>query len=63
VGNGAYWIYISTLPVGPIWLLHTFYTLATALMLVWSLRYRVAPIDSVPRDNGRDRRGRDRLMT
>lgn len=41
-GNGVYWLYISTLPVGPIWLLHTFHTITTALMLGWYLRYGAA---------------------
>ena len=40
VGNGVYWIYVCTLPIGPIWLLHTVYTLTSALMLAWWLRYR-----------------------
>jgi uncharacterized protein with PQ loop repeat len=40
VGNGIHWIYIAGLPWGPIWLLHSFYTLATALMLFWYVRYR-----------------------
>ena len=39
VGNILYWLYISSLPIGPIWLMHTFYTLTTALMLVGYLRY------------------------
>ena len=38
-GNLAYWLYISYLPFGPIWILHTFYTVAEILMLVWYLRY------------------------
>lgn len=38
-GNLMYWLYISNLPFGPIWVLHTFYTLAQILMLVWYLRY------------------------
>ena len=41
MGNVVYWIYVATLPIGPIWLLHSFYTVANALMLVWWLRYRV----------------------
>ena len=40
VGNGVHWIYVFGLPWGPIWVLHGFYTLATALMLVWYLRHR-----------------------
>lgn len=39
LGNGVYWFYIATLPFGPLWLLHGFYTLVTALMPVWYLRY------------------------
>ena len=39
-GNACYWFYVATLPVGPIWLMHGFYTIATALMLAWYLRYR-----------------------
>ncbi len=39
VGNLIYWLYISSFPLGPIWVMHTFYTLTTALMLVWYLRY------------------------
>ena len=38
-GNLAYWFYISYLPFGPIWILHSFYTVAEILMLVWYLRY------------------------
>lgn len=38
-GNLAYWIYVSNLPFGPIWVLHGFYTIAEVLMLVWYLRY------------------------
>jgi hypothetical protein len=39
VGNLFHWLYISQLPLGPIWLLHSFYTLTSALMLVCYLRY------------------------
>ena len=39
-GNVLYWLYISSLPFGPIWLLHGFYTLTMALLLVGYLRYR-----------------------
>lgn len=38
-GNVIHSIYIFHLPPGPIWLLHTFYLVTTALMLVWYLRY------------------------
>jgi hypothetical protein len=41
-GNLIHWLYISQLPFGPIWLLHSFYTLTSAIMLVWYLRFEVA---------------------
>lgn len=39
VGNLVYSLYVFSLPPGPIWLLHTFYVVSSALMLGWSLRY------------------------
>ena len=39
VGNLIYWLYVSSLPIGPIWVMHTFYTIATILMLIGYLRY------------------------
>jgi uncharacterized protein with PQ loop repeat len=39
-GNLLYWVYISSLPFGPIWLLHSFYTVTMVLLLVWYLRYQ-----------------------
>ena len=47
VGNAVYSVYVFTLPPGPIWLLHTFYVLSSALMLIWSVRYgrRPSPAD------------------
>lgn len=32
-GNLAYWLYVISLPLGPIWLLQGFFTLADLLML------------------------------
>jgi uncharacterized protein with PQ loop repeat len=43
VGNAVYSVYVFHLPPGPIWLLHTFYVVSSALMLVWSLRYAHQP--------------------
>jgi len=40
VGNVVYSLYVFSLPFGPIWFLHSFYLVASALMLVWFLRYR-----------------------
>ncbi len=42
IGNAIHWLYIVHLPFGPIWFLHSFYTLVTGLMLFWYLRYRHA---------------------
>lgn len=39
VGNIIYWLYVSSLPLGPIWAMHTFYTVTCILMLAWYLRY------------------------
>jgi uncharacterized protein with PQ loop repeat len=39
VGNLVHSVYVFSLPPGPIWALHTFYLVTTALMLVWFLRY------------------------
>lgn len=42
IGNAVHSIYVFHLPPGPIWLLHTFYVVSSALMLYWYLRYRPA---------------------
>ena len=43
VGNVVHSVYVFSLPAGPIWLLHSFYLLTTALMLLWYLRYEWRP--------------------
>lgn len=43
IGNLLHWLYVTSLPFGPIHLLHTFYTLATIFMLVWALHYHHRP--------------------
>lgn len=48
VGNIVHSAYVFNLPLGPIWLLHTFYLLSTGLMLVWYLRYEWRPTSSEP---------------
>jgi uncharacterized protein with PQ loop repeat len=45
VGNLIHSVYVATLPFGPIWFLHIFYTASSALMLCWYLRYH--PRDAV----------------
>jgi hypothetical protein len=39
LGNALNSIYIFTLPVGPVWALHSFHLVTTGLMLVWYIRY------------------------
>ena len=39
LGNLIYWLYIASLPFGPIWILQGFFTISTALMLLCYLRY------------------------
>lgn len=41
-GNLVHSVYVFSLPAGPIWFLHAFYLVASALMLAWFLRYRAA---------------------
>lgn len=36
--NAVYSLYVFSLPFGPIWLLHSFYLVASAIMLVLCLR-------------------------
>lgn len=40
LGNIIHWLYVISLPLGPIWFLHGFATLSTILMLVWFLKFR-----------------------
>ena len=49
VGNAVYSVYVFSLPPGPIWALHTFYIVSSALMLVWSLRYGRHPVTAEDR--------------
>ncbi|MBP1232195.1 uncharacterized protein with PQ loop repeat [Arthrobacter sp. PvP102] len=56
VANAVHSVYVFHLPAGPIWLLHVVYVLASALMLVWWLRYRS---ESHGRDAGRPGTSRD----
>lgn len=38
VGNAVHCVYVFALPPGPIWFLHSFYVVSSALMLYWYLR-------------------------
>jgi uncharacterized protein with PQ loop repeat len=42
LGNAVYSIYVVSLPLGPVWVLHGFYLASTGLMLVWFCCYRAA---------------------
>jgi len=42
-GNAVHSLYIYSLPPGPIWWLHSFHLVTTALMLTWHLRYERHP--------------------
>ena len=39
LGNCLYWIYLISLPFGPVWFVHGFFTLSSLLMLVGYLYY------------------------
>ena len=39
IGNLVYWIYVLSLPLGPVWLLHFFYTITSAFMLALLIRH------------------------
>ena len=39
--NGVHSLYVFSLPVGPIWLLHGFYLVASALMLLMFIRFHL----------------------
>ena len=46
IANAVHSFYVFDLPAGPVWLLHSFYVVTSALMLVWCLRYRKAPTET-----------------
>ena len=48
VGNGLYSVYVIHLPPGPVWALHSFHTVSTAMMLFWYVRYAVPAAGPVP---------------
>ncbi len=39
LGNTVYWLYVVSLPVGPVWFLQGFFSLSSASMLFFYLRY------------------------
>ena len=48
LGNAVYTLYVVSLPFGPVWILHGFYLLTMAAMLVMSRRFR----ETKPRASG-----------
>ena len=48
VGNAVHSVYVAQLPAGPIWALHSFYVVTSALMLIWHLHY----VGISPRSDG-----------
>jgi uncharacterized protein with PQ loop repeat len=50
VGNAVHSVYVAQLPAGPIWALHSFYVVTSALMLIWHLHYVGASMrsDGIP---------------
>jgi uncharacterized protein with PQ loop repeat len=50
VGNVVHSIYVFHLPAGPVWVLHSFYLVSTALMLIWYLRYAPRRAAASPAD-------------
>jgi uncharacterized protein with PQ loop repeat len=49
LANAVHSVYVFSLPAGPIWFLHSFYLIASAVMLTLCLRYRRHPVTaSVP---------------
>ena len=43
VADAVHWVYIAHLPFGPIWFLHGFTSVSTALMFLWYLKYERQP--------------------
>ena len=62
-GNAIHSLYVFSLPVGPIWALHAFHMISTALMLVWYLRFEWLPSRSDQRRPGGQRDNRVVLGT
>lgn len=56
LGNGIHWLYVAHLPFGPIWFLHSFYTLASALMLLWYIQYTYKTVRNQQRRSASSRR-------
>lgn len=66
IGNLVYWIYVLNLPVGPIYLLHFFYTITSFIMLGLLIRHSCKQKSGHPRFrrvlNGKFSRGYGRSL-
>jgi hypothetical protein len=65
IGNLIHWLYIVQLPFGPIWFLHSFYTISSVIMVYWYFRYEGSFLTShslVRRQTGKTWRSRLRPM-
>jgi hypothetical protein len=40
IGNALHWLYVLSLPAGPIYALHAWSTVSTAILLAWCHRFR-----------------------
>jgi hypothetical protein len=47
VGNLLYWLYVATLPPGPIWILHTFYTISSGLLVIMYWQQAGKPAEKI----------------
>ncbi len=41
IGNVAYWPYVISMPMGPVWFLQAFYTMVGLIMLLCYLHYEM----------------------
>ncbi len=41
IGNAIHSVYVFDLPMGPVWALHAFYLVSSALMLIWYVRWHM----------------------
>jgi hypothetical protein len=39
LGNAVHSVYVASLPLGPVWMLHAFHVAVSAVMLGWHVRY------------------------
>lgn len=60
--NAVYSLYVFSLPIGPIWALHTFYLVSCAIMLVLCLSQRRAAARQVTKPSQPSRKPRPSVM-